>query len=52
MLEMNQTAYAEKLVAQYGISATSNVPGSPAVDLGPRKDGELRGIMNYLCTDP
>ena len=38
VLEMNQAAYAENLVAQYGIFATSNIPGS--VDLGPRKDGE------------
>ena len=41
MLEMNQTAYAENLVAQYGIPATSNIPGSPGVDLGSRKEGEL-----------
>ena len=40
VLEMNQTAYAKNLVAQYEISATSNIPGSPGVDLGPRKDGE------------
>ena len=40
VLEVNQAAYAENLVAQYGISATSNIPGSPGVDLGPRKDGE------------
>ena len=40
VLEMNQTAYAENLVAQYGVSATSNIPGSPGVILGPRKDGE------------
>ena len=43
MLEMNQTAYAENLVAQYGISVASNIPGSPGVDLGPRKDGEPGG---------
>ena len=43
VVEMNQTAYAENLVAQYGISATSNIPGSPGVDLGPRKDGEPGG---------
>ena len=43
VLEMNQTAYAENLVAQYGISATSNIPGSPGVDLGPRKDDEPGG---------
>ena len=41
VLEMNQTAYAENLVAQYGISATSNIPGSQGVDVGPGKDGEL-----------
>ena len=41
VLEMNQTAYTENLVAQYGISATSNIPGSPGVDLDPREDGEL-----------
>ena len=34
VLEMNQTAYyAENLAAQYGIPATSNIPGSPGVDL-------------------
>ena len=33
MLEMNQTAYAENLVAHHGISATSNIPDSPGVDL-------------------
>ena len=27
-------------VAQYRISATLNIPGSPGVELGPRKDGE------------
>ena len=43
VLEMNQTAYAENLLAQYRISTTSNIPGSPGVDLGPRKDGETGG---------
>ena len=43
VLKMNQTAHAENLVAQYGISATLNIPGSPRVDLGPRKDGETGG---------
>ena len=42
-LKMDQTAYAENLVAQYGISVTSNIPGSPSVALGPRKDGEPGG---------
>ena len=38
---MNQTVYAENLVTQFRISATSNIPpGSPGVDLGPRKYGE------------
>ena len=40
ILEMNQTAFAKNMVQQYNISATSNIPGSPGVDLGPRKDGE------------
>ena len=40
VLEMNQTAYAENLAAQYGTSTTSNIPGSPGVDLDPRKDDE------------
>ena len=43
MLEMKQITYAENLVAQYGISVTSNIPGSPGVELGPRKDGEPGG---------
>ena len=32
VLEMNQTAYGENLLAEYGISATSNIPGNPGVD--------------------
>ena len=40
ILEMNQTAFAKNMVQQYNISATSNIPGSPGVDLGPRKDGK------------
>ena len=52
MLEMNQTAYAENLVAQYGISATSNIPGSLGVDLGPRKDGEPGGKGEFLLYRP
>ena len=44
---MNQTAYAENLVAQYVISATSNIPGSPGVDLSPRKDGEPGGNCEF-----
>ena len=52
VLEMNQTVYAENLVAQYGISATSNIPGSPGVDLGPRKDGEPGGIDEFPLYRP
>ena len=40
---MNHTALAENLVAHYGIPASSNIPGSPGVDLGPRKDHEPGG---------
>ncbi|CAM9110405.1 unnamed protein product [Ascophyllum nodosum] len=40
MLEINQTVYAKNLIAHYGISATSKIPGSTGVDLGPRKNGE------------
>ena len=52
VLEINQTAYAENLFAQYGIYATSNIPGSPGVDVGPRKVGERGVMMNFPCTDP
>ena len=37
---MNQTAFAKNMVQQYNISAISNIPGSPGLDLGPRKDVE------------
>ena len=52
LLEMNQTAYAENLVVQYRISATSNIPGSPGVDLGPRKDGEPGGNDEFPLYQP
>ena len=47
VLEMNQTAYAENLVAQYGISATSNISGSPGVELGPISHGHRISLMGY-----
>ena len=43
ILEMNQTAFAKNMVQQYRISATLNIPGSPGVEFGPRKDGRARG---------
>ena len=45
---MNQTAFAKNMVQQYNISATSNIPESPGVDLGPRKDGEPGGNEEFL----
>ena len=47
ILEMNQTVFAKNMVEQYIISATSNIPGSPCVDLGPRKDDEPGGNEEF-----
>ena len=47
ILAMNQTAFAKNMIEQYNISATSNIPGSPGVDLGPRKDGEPGGNEEF-----
>ena len=47
ILEMNRMAFAKNMVQQYSISATSNISGSPGVDLGPRKDGEPRGNEEF-----
>ena len=47
ILEMNQTAFVKNMVQQYSISATSNIPGSPDVDLRPRKDGEPGGNEEF-----
>ena len=44
---MNHTAFAKNMVEQYNISATSTIPGSPGVDLGPRKDGEPGGNEEF-----
>ena len=44
---MNQTAFAKNMVQQYNISAISNIPGSPGVDLGPRKDSEPGGNEEF-----
>ena len=43
ILEMNQTAFPKNMVQQYNISATSNIPGSPCLDVGPRKYGDPGG---------
>ena len=48
ILEMNQTAFSKNMVQQYNISVTSNIPGSPGVDLGPRKGGEPGGNEELL----
>ena len=47
ILEMNHTAFAKNMEEQYNISATSNIPGHPGVDLGPRKDGEPGGNEEF-----
>ena len=47
ILEMNQTAFTKNMVQQYSISATSNIPGSSGVDLGPRKDSEPGGNQEF-----
>ena len=47
VLDVNLTAYAENLVAQYGISATSNIPGNSGVDIGPKKDGKPGGDVEF-----
>ena len=39
-------------MAQYEISATSNIPGSPGVDLSPRKDGEPGGNEEFPQQTP
>ena len=44
---MNQTSFAENLVARYEISAKSNIPSSPGVDLGPRREGEPGGNEEF-----
>ena len=52
VLETNQTAYTENLVAQYGISATLNIPGISGVDLGPGRMASREVMMSFTCTDP
>ena len=47
ILEMNQTSFAKNMVEQYSLSATSNIPGSLGVDLGPRKDGKPGGNEEF-----
>ena len=48
---MNQVSFAKNLVAQYGISAKSNIPGNPGVDLGPRREGEQRVVRSFHSTE-
>ena len=47
MLQVNQTAFVENLVSQYKISTTSNIPVSPGIDLGPRKEEERGGNEGF-----
>ena len=39
ILEINQKAFAENLMTQYGITAFSNIPASPGVDFDSRVEG-------------
>ena len=50
ILEMNQVAFPKSMVEKYNVSATSNIPGSPVVDLGPGNDGEPGGIGEFRST--
>lgn len=61
VLEMNQTEFAENLIAQNLVYATSNVPGSRGVDLGHKKESEpgdkeefprYRPLVRSLITRP
>ena len=47
IIEMKQTAFAKNMVEQYNISATSNIPGNPGVDLGPKENGEPGGNEEF-----
>lgn len=47
-LETKQTASAENLVSQSKISATSNIPSSPGVDLRHGKGGKSGGNNEFL----
>ena len=47
ILERNQTAFVKNMVKQYNIFATSNIPGSPYVDPGPRKYDEPGGNEEF-----
>ena len=47
ILEINQTAFVINMVERCNTSTTSNIPGSPGVDLGPRKDGEPGGNEEF-----
>ena len=47
VLEINQASFAENLVAQYGISAKSNIPGSSGLDLGHRRADEPGGNEEF-----
>ena len=49
---MSQTAFAKNMVAQQNISATSNIPGNPGVDLELRKDSEPGGNEEFLKYRP
>ena len=51
ILEMNQTVFAENMVEQYNISATSNIPRSPGVDLLGQAKMASPGVMrNFRST--
>jgi hypothetical protein len=47
ILDINQTAFTVNMVEKYNISTIANIPGSPGVDLGPRKDGEPGGNEEF-----
>ena len=47
MLQVNQTAFVENLVSQYKVSTTSDIPVSPGIDLGPRKEDEPGGSEEF-----
>ena len=44
---MNQPAFAENMTGEYENSSSSNIPGSPGVDLGPKKEDELEGNEEF-----
>ena len=44
---VTQKAFVERMLNRFGVNSSSDIPGTPGVEIGPREEGEPKGDWPY-----